>query len=369
MIEKYCFETSRKVINNPKVVSFDWLKSQKMDNVRRLLKEQLLKRFLEMKGNIYPDLIRVFYTNLKFEGNNLVSHVKGVDMEITHDVWAAVIGLKYARLRINKGNIVVVENFNKVQYYRRCLKNPQTQIRTCFVGGLKLNERLLALIVTWILTPTGSNQFVLTEEDLVYIYCIVNKVKINWIHIIKEHMQKSMRLSNYHYPYAVLISKFLLYFEVNLEDETSELVKSTLEVNNDSLSKMGFTEINERWVSKDGEHGGSSSATHAENDDEDQDDADMNDQNAEQPATDFDAGTSAGYQGDGTPSMTSFERYMVDRFDGFAENQRNLHELCVTNFQNIDKRFQSMDTRFQILDEQIKVVQNQIFELQYGKED
>jgi len=38
LIEKYRFETSRKVINNPKVVSFYWLKSQKLDNVRRLLK-------------------------------------------------------------------------------------------------------------------------------------------------------------------------------------------------------------------------------------------------------------------------------------------------------------------------------------------
>jgi len=71
LIEKYRFETSRKVINNPKIVSFNWLKSQKLDDVRRLLKEQLLKRFLGMKGNIYPDLIQVFYTNLKFEGNNL----------------------------------------------------------------------------------------------------------------------------------------------------------------------------------------------------------------------------------------------------------------------------------------------------------
>jgi len=51
-----------------------------------------------MKGNIYPDLIRVFYTNLKFVDNNLVSHVKGVDMEITHDVWTTVTGLKYAGL-------------------------------------------------------------------------------------------------------------------------------------------------------------------------------------------------------------------------------------------------------------------------------
>ena len=123
LIERYRFETSTKVINNAKVVSFDWLKSQKLDNVRKLLKDQSLRRFLEMKGNIYPDLIRVFYTNLKFEGNNFASHVKGVDMEITHDVWTVVAGLKYVGLRINKGNLGVVEDFNKVQYYKSCLKN------------------------------------------------------------------------------------------------------------------------------------------------------------------------------------------------------------------------------------------------------
>ena len=216
------------MINNPKVVCFNWLKSQKLDKVRRLLKDQSLRKFLKMKGNIYPDLIRVFYTNVKFEGNNLVSHEKGVDMEITHEVWAAVAGLKFSGLRINKGNLGVVEDFNKIQYYKSFLKNQNAQVSTCSVGGLRLDERLLALIVTWILTSRGSNHSVLTEEDLVYIFCIMKKIKINWIHIIKEHMQKAMRLSDYCYPYAVLISKFLLCFEVNLEAETSELVKSTI---------------------------------------------------------------------------------------------------------------------------------------------
>ena len=86
------------MINNPKVISFSWLKSQKLNDVRNLLMELLLKRFLEMKGNIYPNLIQVFYTNLKFVDNNLVSHVKGVDMEITHEVWISLTRLKYARL-------------------------------------------------------------------------------------------------------------------------------------------------------------------------------------------------------------------------------------------------------------------------------
>jgi len=166
-IEKYLHETSRTTINNPKLISFTWLKEQKLGELRSLLKKQMLKRFLEMSGNTYLDLIRVFYTNLQFVRNNLFSHVKGVDMEITHEVWIAITGLKYAGLRINKENIRVVDKFNKIQFYKNCLKNPQAKVRKFSVGGLKLNERLIALILTWMLTPRGSNHYVLTEEDLV----------------------------------------------------------------------------------------------------------------------------------------------------------------------------------------------------------
>jgi len=72
-----------------------------------------------------------------------------------------------------------------------------------------------------------------------------------------------MRLSDYHYPYAILISKFLYDFEVDLEEEQSEVVKKSLEVNNGSLSKTGFTKIGGKWVSKDGDQDGSSSGGHA----------------------------------------------------------------------------------------------------------
>jgi len=163
-------------------------------------------------------------------------------------------------------------------------------------------------------------------------------------------MQKAMRLSDYHYPYAVLIFKFLLYFEVNLKDESSELVMSTQDMNNGSLSKMGFTKINGKWVSKEGDHGASSSATAADFDEEDQT-ADMDFHHEEQPETNLGAGTSVGNQEDEMPSMSSFERYMVNRLDGFAENQRNLHDLCVSNFQSTDNRLNNMDTWFMTLDE------------------
>ena len=50
-------------------------------------------------------------------------------MEITSNVWTVVTGLKYVGLRINKGNIGVVEEFIKMQYYRSCLKNPHSKVK------------------------------------------------------------------------------------------------------------------------------------------------------------------------------------------------------------------------------------------------
>jgi len=106
-------------------------------------------------------------------------------------------------------------------------------------------------------------------------------------------------------------------------------------------------------VSKDGEQGGSSSGAHAEHDEEEQDVAkgvNVNAQDGDQPVVDTGAGTSVGNQGNRILSMSPFERFMVNRLDNFAKNQRNLHDFCATNFQNIDDKFQSMDTRFYNLD-------------------
>jgi len=164
LINKYLLETSRKNVNTPKVISFTWMKQQKLDSVRSILKEQKFKRFLELTRNIYPDLVKVFYTNLQCSDDSLISHVKGVDMVITSNAWSVVTGLKSSGLRINRGNLGVVEEFNKIQFYKGCLKNPHSKVGNFSVGGVKLNERLVAFIVSWILTPRGCNHSTLFEE-------------------------------------------------------------------------------------------------------------------------------------------------------------------------------------------------------------
>ena len=94
-------------------------------------------------------------------------------------------------------------------------------------------------------------------------------------------------------------------------------------------------------------------------------------QHEDKPEAHQDAGpsASAGNQEERMQTMSPFERLMVNRTDSFEKNQRNLHNLCVSNFQRIDNRFDSMDACFMNLDEQIEVVQNQIFDLQYADDD
>jgi len=115
---------------------------------------------------------------------------------------------------------------------------------------------------------------------------------------------------------------------------------------------------------------GASSSAVADHE-EDEHAADMDFQHEALPKAHQDARPSAsvGNQEERMQTMSPFERLMVNRLDSFAENQRNLHDLCVSTFQRIDNRFDSMDACFMTLDEQIEAVQNQIFDLQYADDD
>jgi len=88
-------------------------------------------------------------------------------------------------------------------------------------------------------------------------------------------MKKSMKLSDYHYPYVVLISKFLLYFWNESWGWNFWVGGINTRSEQWFTKKNGFHQDQWKWVSKDGDHGGSSSVTPADFDEEDQD-ADMN---------------------------------------------------------------------------------------------
>jgi len=102
VITAYIHEMSRKQINISKVLEFTWLNLEKLTKTIYALKYKKLMQLLKVTGNVYPDLVKVFYTNLTLDGNNLVSYVKGIKMKVSNNVWNSVVGIKYSGLKVGK---------------------------------------------------------------------------------------------------------------------------------------------------------------------------------------------------------------------------------------------------------------------------
>jgi len=123
-----------------------------------------------MTKNVYPDLVKVFYTNLTLERKSLVSYVKGVQLKITYEVRNNVAGIKYSRLKVGKGNTTGIQEFNKIQFYRSCVRDPAQPINRFHAGNLNLAPRILAYVISWQLTPRGSNHVVSMKKIL---FCFI----------------------------------------------------------------------------------------------------------------------------------------------------------------------------------------------------
>jgi len=89
---------------------------------------------MELNANIFLDLVKVFYTNLTFEVDTLKSQVKGVDMVIKTNVWPFITRIKFSGAQVGKGNTSVVEDFNKIQFYKSCLRNSHSQVKGFYIG-------------------------------------------------------------------------------------------------------------------------------------------------------------------------------------------------------------------------------------------
>jgi len=77
----------------------------------------------------------------------------------------------------------------------------------------------------------------------------MHKFKINWINVIKEHMTKTRKRTEYHIPYVVLVSKFIEHFEVDVDCEVVEAVKAQHEVTATILHKIGLKKVDDDyWI-------------------------------------------------------------------------------------------------------------------------
>jgi len=334
-INEYHKEFSHKTFVNPKFLRMEFLRNENLNQVVDILKFQKLERFVKLSGNIYPDLVKVFLTNLWIDDGVIYSQVKRVDMAITDEVWLSVAGLRDAGTIVSRANVTDLGAFDKVQFFKSCLKNPNSTMRSYSVGGLSIIPRRLSYIVIWILTPRGFNHAVLTEDDLILMYCLVNKIKVNWVSVIKEQLVRIRKKPEFKIPYAILIFSFIEYYDIDAENELSEEAKAQSEITVATLNKIGLKKVNgNQWICKataeEDETEGAGTSTAAEQ-------------------------FTGGDMGTGEQSFSRFEQLMINQLNNIESNQKSHHEYCKTHFQNLEER--------------VDDIQGKLGQMFYGPED
>ncbi|KOM57894.1 hypothetical protein LR48_Vigan11g092700 [Vigna angularis] len=83
-----------------------------------------LLKFVEMTGDFYPDLVQVFYHNLKVVDGVIRSRVKGVDIKIDDKIWLSFTGLKAEGFMSHERNSELNQWSNKKKIYKEYLRSP-----------------------------------------------------------------------------------------------------------------------------------------------------------------------------------------------------------------------------------------------------
>ena len=176
----------------------------------------------------------------------MYSTVNGLEMVIDAEVWKAIAGTNMSGVHKFEES---ADGYNKMQAYRGMLLDQTRILRNKLgVSGLTAEDKMSVYIITYILAPRSNNHAQVIDGDLQIIYGLKSGIQLNWVLLIEDIMLKSLRLVDYEFPYAVLASRFIDYFNINFSNEIVDFTKASNEIIERHLKKLGMTYVDHEWI-------------------------------------------------------------------------------------------------------------------------
>ncbi|KOM43427.1 hypothetical protein LR48_Vigan05g103100 [Vigna angularis] len=184
------------------------------------------------KFGCYRKLFKVFYHNLKVVDGVICSRVKGVDIKIDDEIWLSFTGLKAEGFMSHERNFELNQWTNKKKIYKEYLRSPTRQkvYRPYLLDDLKMEEKMCAFVLTWVILPGRCLRDRLTTADLFLVHAIKTRITTNWVVVMSEHMIEIASSHGHILPYGVFISYVLKHHQVNLTASESDDEDDTIEV-------------------------------------------------------------------------------------------------------------------------------------------
>ncbi|KAF1863091.1 hypothetical protein Lal_00041078 [Lupinus albus] len=206
-------------------------------------------QFLELKGQVYPTLVREFYANFRYKDGKYWFMISGNPFELNDDMFMNVGGLSSSGYGIGDCSWVK-ENFDPTEVYKSFLRGPHLYIQGQLTkaGSLSVENRLLHYIIAYILVQRNTNHAQPTVNDLRFMYAVKNNVMINWPEEILKIMNSVSLSQSKLLPYSIFISRIVDYLHIDVSDTIIvEYTDKDHLVGESLIHKMGTYKYGTTW--------------------------------------------------------------------------------------------------------------------------
>ncbi|KAF1895979.1 hypothetical protein Lal_00046734 [Lupinus albus] len=199
-------------------VDLTWLAEQNF-SFPHDMESQGTIQFMELKGQVYPALVREFYANFRYKDGKYWSMISSNMFELNDDIFMNVGGLSSSGYSIGDCSWVK-ENFDPTEVYKSFLIGPHLYIQGQLTkaGSLSVENRLLHYIIAYILVQRNTNHAQPTVNDLRFMYAVKNNVIINWPEEILKIMNSVSLSQSKLLPYSIFISRIVDYLRIDVSD-------------------------------------------------------------------------------------------------------------------------------------------------------
>ncbi|MQM01010.1 hypothetical protein Taro_033754, partial [Colocasia esculenta] len=195
-----------------KTVDFKKFKG-KLSEVNTMVERIGWKSLCEIQEPVYKDLIKAFYMTLKDQNNgSLKASVKGVEIEITEDSLAEILGC-------TKQGHKLTERIDR-ETQRLGIIGPLGNIvkKSLDVNQLAARKRIIHSIITTIITPRAGTHSIISSRDGNLLFWAIQGHPVNLPAVIMERMRNSSNLKE-SLPYGPLLTVLFKKKNIELEDE------------------------------------------------------------------------------------------------------------------------------------------------------
>jgi len=176
---RYISQFSSRIILDPKYLDTDFFNDETFDCYQVFQNSGLID-FKSLKLPYYPELVKVFYNNLKIQDGIISSEVHGISMIIDQSLFFSLTKLPCQGAPF-EGTIVDDWKFDYSSHdARRMVCNDQTEMTGRLLAeSLTFDNRIMHYIIVRILLPRSSNLVQASEEDLILMWAFLTGRQIN----------------------------------------------------------------------------------------------------------------------------------------------------------------------------------------------